>query len=136
MAGASSITRAPYPTGDESFVSVRIGGFIPNGITGGVIATWQLPWDATIVGVDLDYRKTGSAHLDAITLKTVDATALTIVTIGDQSADVVATAQTLHSDIVGTNIVTGNKIQLIGDTTDANEEGSVFVDLHLRPTYG
>lgn len=136
MAGATSVSDAPYPTGDQSVVSVRIGGYMPNGITGGIIATWKLPWDCKIIGVDLDYRKTGSAHLDAITLKTVDSTALTIVTIGNMSADVVATAQTLHSDVVGTNIVKGNKIQLIGDTTDSNEEGSVFVDLHLRPTYG
>jgi hypothetical protein len=117
-------------------VDIRIGGFMPNGITGGVIATWKLPWDCEVIGVDLDYRKTGSAHLDGITLKTVDSTALTLVTIGDQSADVVAIAQSLHADVVGVNIVKGNKIQLIGDTTDANEEGSVYVDLHLRPTYG
>ena len=135
MAGASSKTDAPYPTGKDSVVSVRIGGYMPNGLTGAVIATWKAPWDCQVLGVDLDYRKTGSAHLDGITLITIDATK-TLVTIGDQSADVVAVAQTLHANIVGYTIVKGDKIQLIGDTTDANESGTVYVDLHLRPTYG
>ena len=135
MTGATSVTSAPYPTGDRSVVSVRIGGFVETGLTGVVIDTWKLPWDCEILGVDLDYTTAGQ-HLDAITLKTVDATALTIVTIGNMSANVVAVAQTLHSDVVGVTIVKGNKIQLIADSTDGTERGYLFVDLHLRPVRG
>ncbi len=135
MAGTSDTNDAPYPTGDGSFVTVRIGGFVPNGLTGTVVATWKLPWDCQVVGVDLDYRKTDTNHLDAITLATIDDT-LTVVTIGNLSADVVAVAQTLHANIVGVSLVKGDKIQLKADTTAGSEEGSVFVDLHLRPTFG
>jgi hypothetical protein len=116
-------------------VSVRIGGYVVNGLTGVVIATWKLPWDCEILGVDLDYITDGQ-HLDAVTLKTVDATALTIVTIGNLSTNVAAVAQTLHSDVVGVTLVKGNKIQLKADTTDGTERGFLFVDLHLRPVRG
>jgi hypothetical protein len=116
-------------------VTVRIGGFVVTGLTGVVIDTWKLPWDCEVIGVDLDYITTGQ-HLDAVTLKTVDATALTLVTIGDLSANVPATAQTLHSDIIGVRLVKGNKIQLIADSTDGTEKGYLFVDLHLRPSAG
>jgi hypothetical protein len=117
-------------------VTIRLGGYVPQGLTTPVVATWKLPWDCEVIGVDLDYTGIGSEDLDAITLKTVDSTALTLCTIGDMSADVVGVAQTLHSDIIGTNIVKGNKIQLVADSRSANEEGSVFVDVHLRPTRG
>lgn len=134
MAGATSIKDAPYPTGDNSTVTVRLGGYVPD--TAGVIIveTYKLPWDATVIGVDLNYTKLAN-DLDGITLKTVDATALTLCTIGDLSADVAGVAQTLHADIIGTNIVKGNKIQLKADGA-SGEEGNVSVFIHLRPTYG
>ena len=135
MAGASSIADAPYPTGHNSVVSVRIGGHVVNGLTAAVIATWKLPWDATIVGVDYSYTKI-TTDLTLITLKTVDSTALTIVATANPGSDIAAVAQTLHSDVVGVNIVKGNKIQITVDTQGANEEGMFFATLHLRPTYG
>lgn len=137
MAGATSITSAPYPTGNRSTVTVRLGGYVPQGLTAAVVATWKLPWDCEILGVDYDYTQTGVADIDAISLATVDSTALTIVTaIASPSADIVAVAQTLHSDVIGTRIYKGNKIQLKADTSSANESGNIFVDLHLRPLGG
>ncbi len=135
MAGATSVTSAPYPTGDRSVVTVRIGGYVIQGLSAGVIATWKVPWDCEVLGVDLDWTSTGQ-DLDAVTLKTVDSTALTIVTIGDLTDDVVAVAQTLHADVIGTTIVKGNKIQLVGDSSAGTEQGHLFVDLHLRPVRG
>lgn len=134
MAGATSITDAPYPTGDQSTVTIRLGGYVPD--TAGVIIveTWKAPWDCKVVGVDLTYTKLAN-DLDGITLKTVDTTAKTLTTIGDLSSDVVAVAQTLHADIIGFNIVKGNKIQLKADAA-SGEEGNVSVYIHLRPTYG
>jgi hypothetical protein len=135
MAGASSKTDAPYPTGDGSTVNIRIGGHVVNGLTAAVIATWKLPWDCEIVGVDYSYTKI-TTDLTLITLKTVDSTALTIVATANPGSDIAAVAQTLHADVVGVNIVKGNKIQITVDTQGANEQGMFFADLHLRPTYG
>ncbi len=136
MAGETDVLGAPYPTGEKSTVTIRIGGHVTQGLTAGVVATWKLPWDCEIIGVDYDYTQTGAADLTLITLKTVDSTALTIVDTANPSSDIVGVAQTLNSDVIGTNIVKGNKIQMTCDTQGANEEGTIFTDLHLRPTFG
>lgn len=134
MAGASSITDAPYPTGENSTVTIRIGGYVPDNAGVIIVETFLMPWDAKVIGVDLNYTKLAN-DLDGITLKTVDSTAKTLVTIGDLSADVAGVAQTLNADIIGFNIVKGNKIQLKADAA-SGEEGNVSVYIHLRPTFG
>ncbi len=137
MAGASSAIDAPYPTGDNSTVTVRLGGYVPNGLTTVVVDTYELPWDCKVVSVHRSYTSSHvTADLDAITLKTVDATALTIVASLDASADIAGVKQTLHSDIIGTNLVKGNKIQITADSQDSDEKGWIFDTLELRPTRG
>lgn len=135
MAGAESVTGAPYPTGDNSTVAVRMGAYVPNGLTGHVVDTFLIPWDCYVIGVDYSYTG-GTADLDAVALKTVDATALDVVASQDMSADIAGVAQTLDSDIVGTKVVKGNKFQLTADSTDANEAGTIIATLHLRPAFG
>lgn len=136
MAGTSHSTAAPYPTGDNSTVMIRIGGYVPVAIGVIIVDTFTLPWDCTIVAAEMTYTKLAAQDLEGITLKTVDATALTISTIGNPSEDSVSAALTLHSDIIGTNLVKGNKIQLKADGTEADEEGQISISLHLRPTRG
>lgn len=134
MAGASDPRSAPWPQGDKSCVSVKIGGHIPVSQTAAIIDTFVLPWDCYVLGVDRSYVKTGTNHLDAVALKTVDATALSIVALGDLSADIAGVAQTLHADIIGVKLVKGNKIQLTADTA-ADEAGTIYDTVHLRPAY-
>ncbi len=135
MAGISHKTKAPYPTGDQSTVNVRLGGFVPNGLTGVVVDTFTLPWDCKVISVSRSYTKV-SQDLDAITLKTVDSTALTIVASLNGSADLAGVNQTLHADIIGVNLVKGNKIQLKADSTSGSESGWIFDRIELRPTRG
>ncbi|MFM9966704.1 MAG: hypothetical protein ACKV2Q_36490 [Planctomycetaceae bacterium] len=115
-------------------MSVKIGGHIPVSQTAAIIDTFVLPWDCYVLGVDRSYVKTGTNHLDAVALKTVDATALSIVALGDLSADIAGVAQTLHADIIGVKLVKGNKIQLTADTA-ADEAGTIYDTVHLRPAY-
>ncbi len=136
MAGATSITDAPYPTGENSVVSVRIGGYaIASGGAGTIVDTFVLPWDATIVGVDRSVESPGGTFPDDLTLKTVDSTALTIVADLAAPTQISGVAQTLHADVVGTNIVKGNKIQMTIDTA-GGEDAIMYDTVHLRPTYG
>lgn len=134
MAGVTDITKAPYPTGGESTVAVRIGGFCKQGRTTQVVDTWLVPWDCTVYGVDFSYAKTDSNHLDAITLATVD-DSKTIVASLDASADIAGVAQTLHADIVGYQIQKGDVIKTTADSSTASEEGLYMFTLHLRPKY-
>ena len=133
MAGATDPKAAPYPYG-KGLVEVRIGGFVPNAITAGVVDTYVLPFDCYVRKVVRSYSKEGAAHLDAITLKTVDATALTIVADLDASADIAGVEQTLHADIKNVRLVTGNKIQITADSQGATEIGIIIDTIYLEPT--
>lgn len=135
MAGTSDPTKAPHPYGKNSTVAIRIGGNIPTGQTAMVVDTFVLPWDCFVRGVDRSYSKTLTNHIDALTLKTVDSTALTIVASLDASADIAGVEQTLHSDIIGTKLVKGNKIQMKADTSGTTEAGFAVDTLHLEPAY-
>ena len=136
MAGTSNPTKSAWPHGENSGVMVRLGGYIPNGRTNQVVDTWIAPFDCTVVSVNRSYAQTGSAHVQDITLKTIDSTAKTIVAELDASTDIAGVKQTLHDDIVGFTIVTGNGIQLIGDTQGGNEEGLICDTIIVRPVYG
>jgi len=132
MAGTTHPTKSHFPKGDKSWIPVRMGGYVPNGLTAAVIDTFQLDFDCYVKQVDLSYTG-GTADLDGITLKTVDATAKTLATIGDMSADVAGVTQTLHADIIDTLIVRGDKFQLVADSTAASESGHVFVTIWIKP---
>src|SRR3990172_1323920 len=101
MAGAANPLVSPHPKGAGSLIPVRIGGYCPTGLAALPVDTFTLPWDCYVRGVDIFYASShASADIDAVTLKTVDATALSLITALDPSADVVGVAQTLHADIV------------------------------------
>lgn len=135
MAGTADVTSAPYPMG--RYFMVRLGGHVPQGLAAQVVDTWVLPFDCKVRFVYRSYAKdVGGQDLDAITLKTVDATALTIVASLNASADIAGVKQTLHSDIKGTNLVKGNKIQLTADSSAGTEAGYICDTLLLEPTYG
>lgn len=131
MAGATNINKAPYPNGP---FHVRMGSYIPNGFTTLAVDTWIAPFDCKVREVRYTYVG-GTADIDAVNLKTVDATAKQIVAAADMGNDIHGVVQTLHSDIVGFVIVAGNGIQLSCDTSGANEAGILIVDILVDPEY-
>jgi len=134
MAGTSRPTIGPWPCGEGSVVEVRIGGMLLDGAFT-VIDTYVLQFDCKIAHAVLSYTKQDTNDLDAVLLKTVDATALTIVASQDMSANVAGVAQTLHSDIVGTALVRGNKIQATADSGGTTEGGTVMWTVGLIPLF-
>ena len=137
MAGASSVTDAPYPTGDQSFVEVRLGGHVIEGASADTaVDTWIAPWDCKVIAVFRHYTKTSSNDLDGIKLTTIDSTVKTVVAALDASADLAGIEQTLHADIIGFNIVKGNGIKLQADAAGSTEGGIIKDTIRLRPTRG
>lgn len=137
MAGATSVKDAPYPTGDKSFVEVRLGGHVIEGASADTqVDTWIAPWDCKVIGVYRHYTKTSTNDLDGIKLRTIDSSKKTIVAALDASADLAGVSQTLHADIVGFNIVRGNGIELLADASDTTEGGIIRDTIRLVPTYG
>lgn len=135
MAGASNPRKSAWPHGENSGIVIAIGGYVPQGKTAFVVGNWIASFDCYVTEVSYTYTQIGSADLDALLLKTVDSTAKTIVASQDPSADIAGVKQTLHSDIAGFIVVTGNVIQLTADSASANEEGNVMAYVTVRPVY-
>lgn len=136
MAGAANPVVSPYPKGAQSAVPIRIGAYVPNNMAAKVVDTFILPWDCYVRGVTRSYVKHhATVHLDSITLKTVDATALTIVADLVPTEDIADVDQTLHANIVNVKLVKGNKIQMTADSQTANAVGQVFDTVYLEPAY-
>ncbi len=138
MAGVTVVRKAPYPTGKDSTVTVRLGGYVPQGETAMVVDNFVVPWDCFVMSARLSYTQIGAAELDAITLTTKDDTK-TIVASQDPSADSDGTtAETLHSDVLGKayTIQRGDAIITTADSSTANEEGIYFWTLELLPIHG
>lgn len=131
MAGASLLKAAPYPSGGG--VIVALGGYVPNALTAAVIGAFNVPWDCWVKSVSL-YYKGGTAHLDAITLTTVD-DSKDLIAAFDGSADISGVKQTLDTDIVGYQIQAGDVIKLLADSTDADESGWLMAYVELVPIY-
>jgi len=112
-----------------------MGGHVIEGFgAGAIVDTFLLDCDVYIRKVDYSYTKTSTNHLDALLLKTVDATAKTIVASQDPSADIVGVTQTLHADVAGdVAILQGDKIQATADGAGTTEGGIWFVTVWLEP---
>lgn len=135
MAGATNPLISPYPKGTGSTIAVRIGGYIPASRGAGtVIDTFILPWDCYVRGVDRSIAVMSTNGPDDLTLKTVDATALTIVADLGNPVQTDGVAQTLHANIVNVKLVKGNKIQMTADTA-ASEAAMIWDTVHLEPAY-
>ena len=132
MAGATHPTKSHFPQGRESYVPIRLGGYTFPGADSHVIDTFTLDFDCYIKSVHLSYTQTSAADIDGVTLKTVDATALTIATIGNMTADVVGDEYPLHADVIDVLILRGNKIQLVADSA-TGEGGNVVATVHVKP---
>lgn len=133
-AGATNPFPRPWPYGTQT---VRIGSFVPNGkgdnTTPATVAKWIAPYDCYVRRVT-EYLYNGSARLDLVTIRTIDATKKTIVAqVADPAADVDAAIQTLHSDIINFKIVAGNGIEVLADSSQANESGQLYFDVEIEP---
>jgi hypothetical protein len=140
MAGASNLQAAPYPNGPYHLM---MGAHVPNGHgagSGKKVQVWIAPFDCTVHRVTKSYIS-GTAHLDAVSIKTIDATAKNVVLAGplgadtDESADVEGGQQTLHADIIGFVIKRGDGLILTADSAGANESGYLFFQIELMPVY-
>lgn len=133
MAGATNPLVGPYPKGAQSTVEISVGGFIAvNQGAATIIDTYIVPWDCYIRYVNRTISAQDTNPCDALTLKTVDSTALTIVADLAAPAQLDGVAQTLHADVINTKILKGNKIQMIGDTA-ASEACTVWDRIGLEP---
>lgn len=133
---ATNLTRAPYPTDANGTVSVKLGGYVANGLTTTVIDAYKLPWSAKVKKVYYHYVG-GTADIDAVTLVTVTGSK-TIVAAADMSDDLAMVAQTLHADMSSGEYVIPalDVITLSVDTSGANEAGTIIVQIELEPAYG
>lgn len=137
MAGATRVTHAPYPTGNNSTVIVRIGGYIAaSSGAATIIDNFLVPFDCFILGVFRSLQiGTEAARPDAIRLLTVDDSKTIVADLADPSADIAGVAQVLHANIIGYQVQEGDVITLDADTAAA--EDAVIIDtLLLRPVYG
>lgn len=125
--------KLPWPQG--RYVRVTIGAYVPNGITAGIVRNWVVPFDCYVARVFKDYLG-GTAHLDAVSLKTLDA-GKNIQAEADESANVVGVAQTVHADVANRAylINAGDIIQLKVSSEGSNESGHISYDLDLEVAY-
>ena len=133
-AGATNPFPRPWPYGTQT---VRIGSFVPNGkgdnTTPATVAKWIAPCDCYVRRVT-EYLYNGSARLDLVTIRTIDTTKKTIVAqVADPAGDVDGVVQTLHSDIINFKIVAGNGIEVLADSSQANESGQLYFDVEIEP---
>lgn len=118
MAGAANIHKSyPGKTSESWFPYLMSGTAIISAGAGSVIFSALVPFDCIIRQAYLSVGLAATAHCDAITLKTVDSTALTIVATVDPgaTADIVNVLKTLHADVDGVTIVAGNGFQCTAD---------------------
>ena len=135
MAGSSRIDKAPYPNGTYT---IRLGGFVPFGLTTTIVDKFMAPWDCWIKSVHYYYVQVGSNdHLDAVVLSTVDGSK-TVVTSANMSGNLDMVKQTLHADMATTTgpyqIVAGDEITLSADSSAGTEQGIMIAQIELVPT--
>jgi hypothetical protein len=99
-----------------------------------VVDVFTLPFDCEVEAAWLTYRG-GTAHLDAIALDSVDATAQEIIADQSPAADILGVKQTISDDCRGVVFKTGDQFKLTADSTDANESGSIRLRVAVRPTW-
>lgn len=139
FAGSSDPSKSHWPA-PGGLVWIRISREVPNGkgdnTTPAVLAKWIAPYDCYVRQV-YETLYNGTAGLDLITIRTIDATKKTIVAqvANPGTTDVDGVLQTLHSDIVNFKIVAGNGIEIAADSSQANEAGFLDFQIGIEPAY-
>lgn len=135
MAGTNVLRNAPYPNGP--FV-INIGGQAPNGLSDQEIDGFTLPWDAQVRSVRLTMNKThSSVWPDGYKLRTVDSTAKQLIAdvTSAPSAAKTGALESLHADIKGVTIKSGDRISLTMTTTTSNAQGYCRAQIELSPVW-
>ncbi len=137
MAGTTVIHKAPYPTGDDSTVFVRMGGYVKNGLTGTVVDNFVFPWDCFVIECRLSYTKIGD-DLDAMGLVTKDDSKSLVTAVNGGGSVDGTTITALNSDVANRAYVCqrGDAIICTADSTDGAEEGSFMWTIALLPIHG
>lgn len=127
-AGSTDPFKAPYPNG---LVEITLSAYIPNGVNAAILDTYTAKFDF-IVRMAYESAKNGTANLDNVTVRTVDASKKIL---DDHVPADGATRMTLHSDCVNYQVVAGDKITLKATSTTSNASGWVTVRLLVEPYY-
>lgn len=138
-AGSSDPSKSHWPA-SGGLIWITISREVPNGkgdnTTPAILAKWIAPFDCYVRQV-YETLYHGTAGLDLITLRTIDATKKTIVAqvANPGTTDVDGVLQTLHSDIVNVPIVAGNGIEMAADSSQTNEAGFLCFQIGIEPRY-
>lgn len=125
MAGAATIHKSwPGKTQDSWFPYFFSGAIYASDGAGTVVARVPVPFDCIIRQVFLTVALGDTGFPDDIVLQTVDTTVLTVVAAQSPAAVINNVLQTLHADVDGVQIVTGNGFEIEADA--AASEGAVI----------
>lgn len=132
MAGAANIHRGYPGHSTTSWFPYRVGGYAGFNAGALTIDVAPVPFDCIIRQVYLTVHEFVAAGTNLI-IKTVDSTALTIVANISTVVTVANVIQTLHADVDGVEIVTGNGF--VGTVTgDADSQIFAMWTLMLEAT--
>lgn len=127
FAGSTTV-RLPWPQG---LFEITLPIDIKNGINNAVVAEYLAKFDFIIRAAYVDY-KAGAVDLDALSALTKDATKNIFTSYVPSAGD---NAKTLHADVSGYQVKTGDKIQIKATSTTANAAGHVTLRLLVEPYY-